>query len=359
MLGIMKVQIAIIGNSQLSLWLQHLLQNEPGVSFCVINQPFSEPVGTGQTYGGLQHLITRPVQTFSEKIGLQAYSSALEALPYFVEKLDSFKTPYKHGSLVRLPHDELEAAELEESTELLAKIGFQQTQFTFQNSYAVKLENGSLSYDITALQKALLTNSKPAINDQVTSVTATPNGCELILESGKIISAEFVIFANHANIRDLFLPSRECIFPAFDQTSLRSTETKHFEDIYYFSRHSQIEIKAISDDQFYISGARYLRPKDDNTEWHDQVDRHIVSEIFPWLDKSRLLKKMTSSYAVSCDELPLIGPWPGDERLLVATGFPSNWDVFSFLAATVLKDIIFVGSADSNATAFSPRRMQL
>jgi glycine/D-amino acid oxidase-like deaminating enzyme len=60
----------------------------------------------------------------------------------------------------------------------------------------------------------------------------------------------------------------------------------------------------------------------------------------------------------TCDELPLIGPWYNESRILLASGFMGSGLSLGFAAGRGLADMVALGSSKTVPDTFHPKRLR-
>jgi D-hydroxyproline dehydrogenase subunit beta len=94
------------------------------------------------------------------------------------------------------------------------------------------------------------------------------------------------------------------------------------------------------------------------------VDDHILArmldrarEYMPALDQLSIQRSWTGFRAATSDKLPLIGPWPGDESLFIATGHEGLGITTSLATARILADQIEGTPSEIPVEPYLPARM--
>jgi len=96
---------------------------------------------------------------------------------------------------------------------------------------------------------------------------------------------------------------------------------------------------------------------------HKEVDQEILrrmllraQEYMPELGSMSAVRTWTGFRAATPDKLPLIGPWPGDESLFLATGHEGLGITTSLATAKILADQITGGSPEIPIEPYLPAR---
>lgn len=97
---------------------------------------------------------------------------------------------------------------------------------------------------------------------------------------------------------------------------------------------------------------------------HPEVDEAILSrmllraqEYIPGLGQLSILRSWTGFRAATPDKLPLIGPWPGDKSLFIATGHEGLGITTSLATARILVDQITGVASEIPIEPYLPSRM--
>ena len=83
-----------------------------------------------------------------------------------------------------------------------------------------------------------------------------------------------------------------------------------------------------------------------------------ATDVFPDLENAELVEQLAGSRPLSPDRLPIIGPVPGTDGVMLATGHTTKGIHLSLITGKALADRIFRGHADLpvDMTAFLPDR---
>src|SRR5579863_1190948 len=97
---------------------------------------------------------------------------------------------------------------------------------------------------------------------------------------------------------------------------------------------------------------------------HKEVDNHILArmlqraaEYMTGLEKMSTVRAWTGFRAATPDKLPLIGPWPGDKSLFLATGHEGLGITTSLATARILADQITGTRSEIPIEPYSPLRV--
>jgi glycine/D-amino acid oxidase-like deaminating enzyme len=83
-----------------------------------------------------------------------------------------------------------------------------------------------------------------------------------------------------------------------------------------------------------------------------------ATDVFPGLEEASLVEQLAGSRPLSPDRLPIIGPVPGTDGVMLATGHTTKGIHLSLVTGKAVADRIFRGSTDLpvDMTAFLPDR---
>jgi len=287
---------------------------------------------------------------------------------------------------IRIITSDEEMIECRQATEQMKKEGLTQTfqsidhsQKKFdifeKNSIGLQIEENIAAHiDTAQLIKSLENKVKKEskfIFAKVSSTNSDESRIEISLENGTKLSSEMLIFANHLEISN-FIPSmKNCLIPVADQW-LRLTPSK--KEIENFRKHAGICYSANHGYEWGViekngticqGGSRYLLKNAGIGLENHRYDEKIESNI--WLKSEEMFgEKFTYSKGEMniglecrpCDELPIIGPMFGENRILMATGYMGQGLGFGFLAGRCLATLIKKGVCDELPRNFWPERLR-
>ena len=185
---------------------------------------------------------------------------------------------------------------------------------------------------------------------------------------GNSFQSQFVVLAAHTNIATIFPQVSDWLVPYADEMHwvrgrfhppffpVGSTLTWNF---------GYNGLTRLSDDLYAVRGARFLRRDggigQSTAVLHEGVWPRLLNDVemfFPGLVDSEPQSSMPFIEIRHCDELPLIGPVPGTERVLLATGYMGHGVSLGFLAGKCLADIVLDGKSDELPEIYLPRRLR-
>jgi glycine/D-amino acid oxidase-like deaminating enzyme len=217
------------------------------------------------------------------------------------------------------------------------------------------------------------------LKTKATKIEASAKGVAIHTEM-KTVHCDLVVLACHLNIRAFVPEIRSALVPVADQwsvmtgggsfASLRMTEgslrmTKATTPNVFSAFHSYEWGAITAPGRFIFGGGRFLRPLAGIEAEAPSVETKIENFL-----KGQLAKNFadigTPSIESStgglecrpCDELPVIGPMFGEDRILLATGYMGNGFVLGFLAGRYLAQLIAIGKGTDIPNQLWPRRLR-
>lgn len=193
-------------------------------------------------------------------------------------------------------------------------------------------------------------------------------GLVLYPESGRPVHCELAVFAAHTGIRQLLGDLADVLVTAADQwANVDWHEAPHAwqQPGLVWSAHHGHEWGVISPHGHRVGGLRYLRPlggfEANEAVLLDQVSKQqqaLLQQTWPGLKRSNLEQPQGVLDIRPCDELPLIGPMFGDDRILVATGFMGYGLSWAFKAGQCVAELAVRGQAPDLPRILWPERLR-
>ena len=184
----------------------------------------------------------------------------------------------------------------------------------------------------------------------------------------KSFQSQFVILAAHQNIAAIFPEARDWLVPYADEVHwvrgkfhppsfpVGSTLTWNF---------GYNGLTRLNDDLYALRGARFLRRDGGVGQTVAILQEGVLPKLlndvemfFPGLVDPKPEGSLPFVEIRPCDELPLIGPAPGTERVLLATGYMGHGFSLGFLAGKCLADLVLNGMSSDLPEIFLPRRLR-
>lgn len=238
--------------------------------------------------------------------------------------------------------------------------------------------NCGATINIKQLMKQLQLQSPDItlIKGSVVSSKESNGGMVLSIEdngSNHSLKSELVILASHLAIANLEPRLEDVLVPYADQY-----EVYDFCDIpdcaqffeqnagtVFSARHGLLWGCFAPDHKLYLGGGRFLRKwagVGAVVEENSPLVRQFLDKLLPqYFDK---LPRKFSQFTVAgrdchpCDELPVIGPMYGSDRLLVASGYMGAGLTLGFYAGKCLADLIATGTCQQLPRFLWPHRLR-
>jgi len=192
----------------------------------------------------------------------------------------------------------------------------------------------------------------------VTEFDASSSGGEVTLSTnqGKRIRASHVVVATHTPINDVAtIHTKQAAYRtyalAFETTETKPTLAWDMEDPYHYAR---LGVDAATERPVLIIGGQ-----DHRVGQGDDADRNFprletwARERFP--AAGEIVCQWSGQVFEPSDGLAFIGKNPGEERVLILTGFSGNGMTYSGLSAELIADLIG-GISHPFATLYDPKR---
>jgi len=198
------------------------------------------------------------------------------------------------------------------------------------------------------------------------SFEKTKEGIVLNLNDGSEITAEFLVLACHTQISH-FLPNlKEVLVCYADQWShVRVPDLEAHHDGLVFSAHHGYEWGLIVHKNLHFGGGRYLRKMAGigatEASVQDNITEHLREQLqktFVWASHAEFAHTTGLVEIWPCDELPVVGPMYGEDRVLLATGYMGTGFSMGFHAGLCLSDIIRTGKSSSLPRRLWPERLR-
>ena len=191
------------------------------------------------------------------------------------------------------------------------------------------------------------------------------NSC--VLQCGEhTVHSELVVLACHHHMVTLMPELEEIVIPYSDQWSSYRAEGNQLKaGLVLTANHGHEWAVVVSETEIHLGGARFLRRLAGTGDAMPCANAKISAYL-----QQRFLKFLPTLSALHCertvpligvrpcDELPLIGPMYGNDRILLATGFMGNGLSWGFQAGKCLADLIGRGHSDTLPRQLWPERLR-
>lgn len=281
--------------------------------------------------------------------------------------------PWNIGKLRRFAPTEHEKNEMKLAIEILQKMGFsakisdQPTNTDPEN--IVGVQEDALPSATTSAEQLLdhLEHhaATPIARSMVRKITIKDSGV-LVETEIETFEVEMLIAATHLNTGTL-IPNLQTSLVSFaDQwISFESTDAKvslEPGDL-WIGHHGHYGIWK-NQQTIFMSGARFLRHwagiEATSAEVQDNITQHLIGKGQEWFGFKNI-SKVTAGAILDCrpcDELPVIGPMFGQNRVLVGAGYMGAGLALGFAAGKALAEIIHSGKANDLHSGLTPARLR-
>ncbi len=194
----------------------------------------------------------------------------------------------------------------------------------------------------------------------------------LVKTNNGMYQAQMVVLGNHLAIGDLLPTMRAALVSYADQWSYydcggEKVVARGLSGHFLTANHTHEWGVMAPDGKMHWGGGRYLRKFagiEAKTASHEfTIEQHLQQQLIKTLNLSSA-SSVTVNVGVAtldcrpCDELPLIGPMFGENRILLATGYMGQGLTLGFLAGKYMADLVATGSAKGLPELVLPRRLR-
>lgn len=383
-----KVAVIIVGGGVTGLSCAYHLKSVGFQDFTLIDdsalgQSRKETEhAAGIIAGGLLDNFTRLSHAFGDKFAKELWEFGQKAFLETIDFLKCHDLPFSQNLRLRLITSEHELTEAKLAVKQLNEAGFKTLlhQDLRHLPIGCGVEEKILAIQDEGLWGACLT-VRPFINElcqqiknqiqigHATKLKLTQRGVVLRLQSGEEIEGEILVLANHLSIAR-FLPSlEEVLVPTAEQwTSWRWPDRVRPWDqsgLVFSTNHNLALGGNFDQDTIHFGGARYLRKLAGIGATEATVEPKITPHLeillktmFNFQGSPRALKTFAGIDCRPCDELPVIGPMYGENRILLAAGYMGQGLTFGFKAGRSLAQLITEGKAKDLPRRLWPERLR-
>lgn len=191
------------------------------------------------------------------------------------------------------------------------------------------------------------------------------NSCVLQCGEHKLHS-ELVVLACHNHMVTLMPELEEIVIPYSDQWSSYRAEGGQLQPgLVLTANHGHEWAVVVAATEIHLGGARFLRrlagTGDAVPSAKTKISAYLQQRFLKFLPALTALHCEHTTPLIGvrpCDELPLIGPMYGNDRILLATGFMGNGLSWGFQAGKCLSDLICHGHSDTLPRQLWPERLR-
>lgn len=332
----------------------------------------------GILVGGLQDNFTRLSNAHGIDFAKTLWDFSNQGFDRVIEFAKTYKVPYKKNRRIRLIVTEEERKESEIAVQELRSVGLSASlhkpeSFSLLNSFEKRVlavqddgERGAW-VDTPHFMKTLREHcSLLEIPNALQSFEKSKDGILLNLQDGSEITAECLVLACHQEIAHFLPVLKGALVTYADQWS--TFESPNLEDDHHglvFSAHHGYEWGVFLHKSVHFGGGRYLRKLAGIGAEHASVEAKITEHL-----KGQLAKTFTWAKELEykhteglldiwpCDELPVIGPMFGEDRIWLATGYMGTGFSLGFHAGFCLSDMIRTGKSPQLPRRLYPERLR-
>ena len=368
-------QVTIVGGGITGLSTAYHL-NQRGIDqITIVDDPNDQPTSqrcAGFVLGSMFDNITRIAHAYGLPFASQIYQfsqQAFQSIESFCRQHNVSLTTAEHRRLIVSTNEKIEATK---AVALFRQGGFNaqllpvdQQLYDSDRVYAVQDDAiGGGHLDLQQLFAKLVVKAK-YIKARVTSINN--NGSCVV--DGRTLASELVVVAGHHQIVELITGLQEIIIPYSDQWSVfRMTPASSClrRGQIYTANHGHEWAVVAANNILHIGGARFLRRfagiGDAKPYIDNKISSYLSQRFTDYLPKLRDRLQLVTTTALigvrPCDELPIIGPMYGNDRLLFACGYLGNGLSWGFQAGKCLAELITEGQSATLPRQLWPERLR-
>ena len=378
------VDVLVIGSGIAGLSAAFHLQRLPGIKIKLVSDEAAKPTShaaAGVISGGLLDNITRLSHSYGLGFAGDFWRFSLRAYAGLHDFCDETEIPFLQGLRRRLIVSENELRESEIAVRQLSDLAIaaelnslgDRAMFPGCQERVLAVQDEGLTgawVDTRRLLAELHRKIEAVLlDDAVLSIVSGPHGAVSQLRGGTKVRSEFVVLATHL-ATPRFIPALADAFvsvaeqwASFDKVS---PTAPHWQPGCVFSANHSYELGVVSgSDQVVFGGGRFLHKHAGIGAVQAGVDPKIeaflegqLQQTFSWGGAPRRLTSSAGLDCRPCDELPIVGPMFGDERLIVAAGFMGQGLSHGFYAGRCIAELVDKGRCESLPSAIMPQRLR-
>lgn len=380
--GHMKVphfNVAIVGSGITGLSTAYYLHKGGTDKLALISGTRSESSKSADILvGGLNDNFTRISNAHGIEFAKELWHFSNAGFDHAIRFCKEFKIPHHKNRRIRLIVDKNELKEAKQACEELKSVGLhgeliKTPQFTslsgMQKRVLAVQDDGERGawVDTRAFTQALRDHSPTfEIPTTLHSFEKSKEGIVLNLADGSEITAEFIVLACHQHIAK-FLPTlKEALVPYADQWSqVELANGNSVPEGLAFSAHHGYEWGVMMGKTLHFGGGRYLRKLAGigatESSVEDKITQHLNEQLkktFAWAEGAKFVQTVGLVDIWPCDELPVIGPMFGEDRVFLSTGYMGTGLSLGFHAGLCLSEIIRTGNSLHLPRRLWPERLR-
>lgn len=373
-------QVIIIGAGITGLSTAYHL-NKAGIEqVAILTDPATAPSSknaAGFLLGSLLDNITRVAHAWGLPVAAEVYNFSRLAFQNLVSFCAEHDVEVKEGGHLRLIVSSSELIESRQAIALLQEAGMKahsskaaahDKAIPCDPAAVFSLQDDGLGggcLDPAELWQKLSQLSQAIFVSRRAKKIRRNGNCIVHTTRGKL-GCELVVLACHHRIPALLPEFAEVVIPYSDQWGSYHAENNPLPAGFVFTaNHGHEWGGTISETEICLGGARFLRPLAGTGDDVLCADTSIADYLAQRFRKFMpTVKSLTCDRIVPvigvrpCDELPIIGPMYGNERLLLATGFMGNGLTWGFMAGKCLAELITTGKSAALPSHLLPKRLR-
>ena len=369
-----KYNVIVVGSGITGLSTVYHLTKNSVQKVALFNDHTVPPTrGAGYIFGSLFDNFTRFSHAYGLEVAKQVYLFTQRAAQSLISFCATNSISMHCGQHMRLIVSDSELLEARKAVSLLQQAGIDgrisaPPAFASSHVLAVQKEGASSACVDEAMLLAKLQTLADVefINKRVEHISkGTKSECQVQVDKS-IYQSEMLVLACHQQIGMLLPQMQEVVIPYSDQWGEYQVEANPFAVGDVFTANHGLEWgMSVASTRIRLGGARFLRPLAGIGEIHSRVSKKVSSylakrfcEYVPAFGNCKHLHSFAGSGIRPCDELPLISPMFGNERILLATGYMGSGLALGFMAGKCLAQLISTGKCGYLPTQLQAKRLR-
>lgn len=328
--------------------------------------------------GGLTDNFTRISNAHGLDFAKELWTFSNTGFDKVIQFCKDYKVPHNKNRRIRLIVSEDELKEAKQAVKELQSVGlegelYKPDKFTLLSGFQKRVlavqddgERGawveSKHFLETLRQHCFVLEIPSALH----SFEKTKEGIVLNLSDGSEITAEFIVLACHQEISHFLPVLKDVLVTYADQWStVEVPDLEAHHDGLVFSAHHGYEWGLVVHRSLHFGGGRYLRKMAGigarEASVQAKITEHLREQLqktFEWASRAKFTHSTGLIEIWPCDELPVIGPMYGEDRVLLATGYMGTGFSLGFHAGFCLSELIRTGKCSKLPRRLWPERLR-
>lgn len=332
----------------------------------------------GYAVGGQLDNFTRFSHAYGTDFATAMWRFANDGLQNLKVFCNDNKIAYHQGDFMRIAATPAEMTELKKAVEQMSAAGLNPKLRVDASEWSKQVLGVQIeaSNAICLQPNALLENlqNRKVQHDATTAVRFDKVDGKIAVKAknGKSYQAEFLVLANHLSASTLLPGLREVLISYADQWfEVELQQVKGLEHIpvgsYFSAQHGYYWGVRSAPNKMCLGGARFLRQY---AGIGASESRFVSKAEIATIEKFKSLIASNGFDVIKvdrrtgllgcrpCDELPLIGPLPSADRVLISTGFMGSGITWAFQGARVIAELIANGQSTMMPRQLWPERLR-